>query len=345
MAEKKIQISDDSGTTWYTFTGNSGDLSEEAEQIDDSIYGTSYGSNTVGLLTWSLSSNALYKGFAGYEATIKKSGTSTPITGGGMTQVGSTSTWETTLATTNIWDRAVTVTVYDTAVDVTADVESIDYIWGRITFTSGSEPVGAVTADFSHLPTADYGKAREFTLTQNADTIDTSDFETVQANSGYRTYEPSTRTVSLSMSGFYALSNGFKALLEAREEMVIEINPSGSSTESACRGYFKVGTSSQSGDFGGNEDESVDMVLSSPDVDIVPFSWIHPSTTTMPDAVKLAIEAWQDELKYDYRYLADGLIGSSGTGCLTDVSLSAGLSSMSEVSISVQGDGELTPVA
>jgi len=291
-----------------------------------------------------MSTNALYKGFAGYSATIKKSGTSTAVTGGGMTQVGATSTWEATSSANNMWDRNVTVTVYNDAVDVTSDVESIDYLWGRVTFTSGSEPAGVVTADFNYLPSSAYGVAREFTLTQNAETVDTTDLDTAQGNGGFRTFDASTRDVSLSLSGFYNLSNGFKTLLEGRDELIIEINPSGSSTESACRGFFKPVSTNQSGDFGGAEDEGVEFQLSVPDSDITPFSWVHPSTTTIPTAIQKAITAWQDELTYKYKYLDNGVAGQSGDGLITDISLSSGLSAMSEFSVSIQGTGTRTTV-
>lgn len=344
MAEKQIKISSDGGSTFNTFPGSSGEYGMERESLDDSTYGFSFKSTRPGLGTWSMSTNAFYKGYSGYEAKILKSGTSTTATGGGMTQVGATSVWATTLTSTNMWNRlGATVVVYDGVVDVTADVASIDYIWGRVTFTTGSEPVGVVTADFDYFPTSQYCVAREFTLTQSADTQDTTDFCSAQTNK-YRSFKPTTRTVSLSLSGFYALNNGFKLLVESSDELIIEISPAGLETESACRGIFRALTTGSSGDFGGAEDESVDFQLSVPDSTTVPFSWVHPDTTTIPVAIHDGLEAWQDEATYKYQYLPDGLAGEQGDGIITDISLSAGLSAMPEYSVSIQGSGARTVV-
>ena len=340
---KTIGISDDSGVSYSIFPGSSGDLATEGENIDDGIYGNKFASGEIGLLSWSLSTNAIYKGSVGYGTTLKKTGTSTAMTGEPLELI-SGKEYKTTAATKNIWDRTATFVIYDGVTDVTDQVETWDYLYGRVTFLAAYTVVGAITADGNYLPTSDYGSAREYTLTQNADTKPLTSFTIAQGNGGYTESGSSTKNVSLSLSGFYALSNGFKVLLASRGEIIIEIAPEGDVTGSTCRGFFKMSSTSQSGDFGGSEDESVDFVLSSPSSDIVPFKWDHPSTSTIPEAIKKALVSWEDELTYKYQYLEDGAVGSEGEGILTDVSLSGGLSSMNEYSIAVNGSGPLTPV-
>ncbi|MCK5604286.1 hypothetical protein KAR91_20525 [Candidatus Pacearchaeota archaeon] len=335
---KTLGISDDAGSTYSIFPGSSGDYQMEGEAISDSIYGQAFNSSLTGLISWTLSTNALYKAYAGYQATIKKSGTSTAMVGEPLELVTG-KTYKTTATTKNIWDRATTFVVYDGASDVTDQVETWDYLYGRVTFLAAYTVIGAITVDGNYFPTSAYGVAREFTLTQNADTIDTTDFDTAQSNAGFRTFNPSVKSVSLSLSGFYNLANGFKDLLQGREEMIIEITPAGVATESSCRGFFKPMSTGQSGDHGGSEDESVDFQLSVPASNIVPFKWDHPSTTTIPAAIQKAIKAWEDELTYKYQYLDDGSIGQEGDAVITDLSLSSGLSAMNEFAVSLQGSG------
>ena len=60
--------------TFSTVPGSTGDLSLDAERIDDTILGENYSSEYPGLIEWTLSTTAYYKGHAGYEAQIKKEG-------------------------------------------------------------------------------------------------------------------------------------------------------------------------------------------------------------------------------------------------------------------------------
>lgn len=68
MAAKVITVNG------YTIPGPSGNLSVEGETIDDTILGQSWSSNFVGLIGWNIGTTAYYKGKAGYESIIKKSG-------------------------------------------------------------------------------------------------------------------------------------------------------------------------------------------------------------------------------------------------------------------------------
>ena len=207
---------------------------------------------------------------------------------------------------------------------------------------------GAITITGSYFPTSVLGTANNYSLTQTADAIDSTDFATAQANGGFRTHNPGLRTVNLELTGFYALSNAFAASLEARSELIIEINPDGN-LKSLARGFFKASSHGQDGDVGALEEETVSFTLNVPDPSgtnppEIPFGWQHESDTTLSTALQKALTSWLDETKLDYRYLSDGVNGDSGTGVLTDISLSGGLETMNEFSISVQGDGDLTVV-
>jgi hypothetical protein len=341
---KTISVSADD-ITYYVLPGSSGDFNVEAEGLEDTTFGQSFSSTETGLLSWTSSANAYWKGFAGYVTTIKKSGTTTAMTGDAMSLV-SGKTYSIDAAAKEVWDHTATFVIYDGVTDVTAQVESINYLYGTVTFLSAYTVLGAVTVDGSYLPLAAYGKAQDFSLTQSAESVDTTDFDTAQGNGGYRTFVPGLRQVSLDLSGFYALSNGFKALLAAREECVIEISPDGAGA-SMCRGFFKPMTTGQSGDVGGNEQETVTFALSVPyvaGVAVTPFDWNHAVGSSIPLGVKTCLDAWEAETLIYVKYLSDGAAGDKGSVVTTDFSLSSGLSAMSEFSLSAQGSGAPTVI-
>ena len=133
---KRVQISDDDGSTWYTLPGNSGELSQDAGTIDDSIFGQEFSSGQAGAINWSINANAIYKGYSGYVAKILKNGSSTSMTAEAMTLV-SGKTYKITNAAKNVWDRTATWIVYGNAVAIDpSNIQSIDYLFGRVTFKS-----------------------------------------------------------------------------------------------------------------------------------------------------------------------------------------------------------------
>lgn len=342
---KKIQISDDNGVTWYTLPGNSGELNSEAGSIDDTVYGQSYKSTQSGLIGWTLSANGLYKGFAGYVADLRITGTPVAMVGEAMSLVTG-KTYQVTLAARRSFDPAAAITVYDGGTPVVAaDIASIDYLFGRVTFAVGYTVSGAVTVDASYLPLSTIARASGFTLTQTTDSVDDTDFETAQANDGHRVYKAGLKTVSLALNGIYSASNNWRTLLFARERVLIEINPDGAG-KSVARGFFKPTAAGQSGNVGDQEAATATFPLSVPDIDLMqyPFSWIHDPSTTLNPAILRALAAWQNDYMYSYRYLFDGTNGFEGDGIVTDLSLAGGLEVMNEFTVNVQGSGQMAAV-
>ena len=342
---KRIRLSSDGGTVFYTLPGNSGELRNEAGEIVDTVFGQEFQSTQPGLIGWSITSNALYKGFAGYVATIKRVGTSTAIVGGGMTLVTG-KTYRITNAAHTIWDRNATLTVKDNAVTVAAsNIESIDFLYGRVTFAAAYTVTGPVTVDFNYFPTTALCGANTFTLTQTAEAVDTTDMCLAQGNGGYRVFEYGLKSVGLEMSGFYNLAAGYLALLQSRAELIIEINPDGSN-ESVCRGFFRCTSEGLSGAVGNPEEESVSFALAVPDEELLykPFRWSHTTTTTLNQAIRIALDAWETSDTIDAQYLPNGTTGVEGQVIVTEVSLTGGLEAMNEFSVQLQGLGILSTV-
>lgn len=340
MGAKTIAVSSDD-TTYYVLPGNTGEFSDNLGVLDDTIFGQTYKSQQPNLISWGVSANALYKGFAGYMVNIKQAGTPTVMTTEPMSLV-SGKTYKTTAATKNVWDRTTPVTVFDNGVNQNANVLNIDWIYGQVTFKPAYTVTGPVTVTGKYLPMTTLAKYQKFSLTQSMDAINDSDIPTLQANSGHQTYDFGLRTVSLEVSGVYASSNGYRAALVARNEVVIEINPDGGS-KSVARGFFRPATRKQSGKVGALEEETMNWNLSVPDdaLMLAPFSWQF-TNTDLSVAVQKCLTAFQNNTNIFVKYAPDGVTGLKGSAVVTDFSLSGGMDAMNEFSVNLQGDGTVT---
>src|SRR5688500_17864632 len=114
---KRVRLSDDAGTNWYTLPGNSAELANEAGEIADTVFGQNYSSAQTGMLGWTLSANGLYKGFAGYVAKIMKSGTPTAMTAEPMALV-SGKTYQVTNAAKRTFSRTAALTFLGNAIAI-----------------------------------------------------------------------------------------------------------------------------------------------------------------------------------------------------------------------------------
>jgi len=344
---KKFQISIDSGTTYFTFPGDTAALDSTATDIKDTVFGQNWESGQTGLAEWTMSANGFYKGFAGYVAQIRKGGTPTTMTGEATTFLTGKS-YQITNAAHQVIDRTQTVTVKDNAVSQNANVLSIDYLWGIVTFKASYTVVTPVTIDGKYIPMTQIAKGQTFTLTQTAGTIDTTDFPTAQGNGGFKTVSQGLNVVNLELGGVYAITNGWLAALTARSEVMIEITPDGNE-QAACRGIFKPLNEGQSGKVGELEAEATKFVLAVPDPSAYPlltspFSWRFASGSTLSQSLQNALTQWQNAASANFNYLYDGTNGQTGVGVITDMTLKGGLDVMNEFTIKVMGSGALSAV-
>ena len=340
---KVINVSDDSGSNWYPIPGPDGSFSVDGDQIDDSVLGQTYKSSQTGLATWAVNARGYYKGFAGYNADLKKDGTPVATTGEAMSLV-SGKTYRIDDTAKEVWDPDLTITVYDNASPVAAvDIESFNYLFGQVTFTSGYTVIGAITIDVTYFPLATFGKARSFTLTQSSDPLDTSDYQTVQANTGFRTHAAGLRTVDLELSGIFNATDDWAGELINRNVILIEINADGNQ-KSTARGWFQIVTTNQEGDVGDNETETVSFSLNVQDQDQDPFAWDHASDTTLATSIQKILTAFEAQTDLDVQYLYDGTNGVTGVTVVTESTLSSDIEGMNEFSFTFTGDGATTAV-
>lgn len=347
MAAKRIQVSVDGGTTFRTLPGSSGEYNEELNTITDTVFGQTFESNDVSIGQWDVSCNSFFKGAVGYCAKIRAGGTPVVMTSQAATLV-SGKTYRITDTTKRIIDYFTAVTVEDGGVDKSAEVEGIDYLNGEITFRSSYTPTGAITITGKYVPTAIVAKGRSFTLTQNANAIDTTDYETACGNDGWRTHKPGLRTANMDFSGLYDVTNGAAAALRARTPVVIEVSPD-NSTDTVFRGFFKRQNRGQSGDVGALEEERQTFGLWVPDGDLVmrPFGWYFGANSKLNQAVKDCVGAWQAETLVKVRYQDDPDVAGSGhvgDAVVTEATLSNNFDGINEFRIGFRGSGVPTSV-
>ncbi len=342
MGAKRIQVSIDAGSTYRTLPGSSGEFREEVSTNNDTVFGQTFESNEVSVGMWEVNGNAYMKGVVGYCAKIRQGGTAVSMTAEATTFV-SGKTYQITATAKRIIDYFSTLTVFDNAVDHTADVVSVDYLNGLVTFASGYTVTGPVTVTGYYTPTSVIARAKSFDLTQNANAIDTSDYDTVCTNGGWRTHTPGLRTVSLDLSGIYALVNGAAAALRGRLPIIIEVTPDNSTT-SFFRGYFKRHNRAQSGEVGALEEETQTFGLWVPDGGLVvaPFSWYFGGASVVNLAIQNIMTAWQGEdiLKVRYQDDPDSAgAGHVGDAVVTEASLSGSVEGIHEFSFGFRGTG------
>lgn len=348
MAAKIIALSAND-ITYHVLPGSQGELSRDGAVIDDTIFGQSFKSGLTGILTWSVTANALYKGFAGYQTTLKKPGTSTAMAAEACSLV-SGKTYQITNAAKRVINRSVNVTVFDNGVDRTANVLHIDYLFGKITFLSSYAVVGPVTITGQYYPLQVLGKTQSYTLTQTAEPIKDTDFPTAQANGGFNTHRPGLRTIMVEVPAVHSMYDGWQQFLINRNEIIIEICPDGNQ-KSIARGFFRLMSDKQAGNVGALEMETLNFQLNvpiagSPQPSIqFPFSWDHANDSPIPNAVKTALDAFINETGIYVKYLPEGTNGIKGAGVVSNMTLTGGLESANSFAVTIMGDGGITDVA
>lgn len=338
MATKELRVSADD-VTYYVLPGNTGDISFEGSQLDDTIFGQEFSSSETGLINWTVSGNALYRGFAGYNSIVRRNGAATTsFTGETLAQVDSSQTYRISDPTKAVWDWDAGVTIKDGGTPVVAsNIEEIDYLFGEVTFVSGYSPTGSITADGEFYTMATYGRANSFSLTQTADTTDTTSFEDAQANGGFNEFRATLLTADLELSGFYRSDNDNFGELSNRNSFILELDVAGDGT-SIARGVYKVGSASQSGDVGGDEESTLSLTLAVPE-GIKPFGWQHSSASIIPQGLLVIQDGWINRTPIYVEYLPEGQgkYGYTGQAIVTDASISSGVDAMVEASVSLQG--------
>lgn len=343
MAAKTISLSADD-VTYHLLPGGTGEINRDGAVIEDTIFGQTYKSGFTGPINWGISANAIYKGFAGYLAKLLKPGVSTAMTDEATTLV-SGKTYRITNATKRVINRAIAVVVEDNAVDHTADVESINFLFGEVTFKAAYTPTGPITITGEYFPLVTLSKYTGYTLNMTADAIRDSDMPALQLNNGYHTHRPGLKMVNIELPNVFNGSDDWPSALDDRGEYVIEINPDGTGVNgSFARGFFRLMSARQSGNVGALEEENLRFELNVPIQNTgpsitAPFGWFHAVGSPIPNAIKTALDRMLADQTLYARYLHDGVAGWKGQGVLTSMSLSSGMEAPNAFSVGLSMSG------
>ena len=209
-------------------------------------------------------------GVAGYNAVLKRSGFETVFTSEAMSTVaGSTETagkhWSIDDSTKDLFVRTAVVTFTDASSTISStDILDINYLFGKVIFKS-THPAVNVTGQY--FPLSNIAGAHAYTLTQQNDVLDDTDF----TSTGFRSKVMGLQTVDLSVTRWDSLDLEFVHDIlgtstgrAPRIPLVAEIQPGGGSNPVA-RGYFVMEAENRSGDVSGLESADVSLQLEGDD--------------------------------------------------------------------------------
>lgn len=124
---------------------------------------------------------------AGFNSTVKISGTPTAFTGEACSVVSAGSVYQITDTTKRIVDPATAVVVKDNGVTKAASLYVFDYLFGKVTFV-GYTASGPVTVDGAFIPVLSVVDARSYSINRSRALLDSTSFDFAAANQAARRY-------------------------------------------------------------------------------------------------------------------------------------------------------------
>lgn len=112
---------------------------------------------------------------AAHSTTLKISGTAVPVTGEATTSLGG-GAYQITSSSRRIMAPSATPVVKDGGTPVSSALYAVNYQFGIITF-DGYSPGGAITVDYSYLPTQAIAEVFTFNFSVKADLLDTTSYD------------------------------------------------------------------------------------------------------------------------------------------------------------------------
>jgi hypothetical protein len=351
MAAKRVRISTDNAT-WYTLPGSQGTFHSMMGQTTDTVFGQNFESKQPDIGSWEVTSDAIFKGVVGYNAVISIPGTPTTMTAEACALV-SGKTYQITNAAHRVISFNDSLTVLDNAVDHTANVSTIDYLTGTITFLSAYTPTGPITVTGKYIPLVAVSKAKSFNLTQTSTTIDSTGYDDAQGNSGFKVQSSGLLTVSLTINGIQKIQNGWEALLVARGICYVQIDLDTTNPGvNVFRGFFKLNDRNEAGNVGALETEDIKMDLWVPYSNFLawPASWYFTGGSTMPVAIQEILTSFYTQTLIYCQYLPTGTVGNTpmdgltGQGFVSECTLANTVDGLNTFTVHIMGTGTPTAV-
>lgn len=315
-------------------------MSIEGNVIDDTNFLTNNGFKTslVGLQMWSVEGSGHISGNAGYLTTIKKSGSTTAFTDEATTLV-SGKTYRINNTAKRVWDEGVAVVVKDNNVDHTADVVSINYLFGEVTFAGGYSVTGAVTVTGSYLPMTTVAQAQAWDLSLEADVLDATDYETAAGNGGTRVHKVGLSSFNLTVERWEDISHDYEDLLTARTPLVVEVVTANGNL--SFRGWYQISTANKAGNVTDLESESIELVGYGRLNQNFNYAVV---TAGIVDGIENLLASFFARTAATLQYLPSGTTGLSGLAFVSSLGFSGDVQGVDEFSASLVSGGGLSEV-
>lgn len=317
-------------------------LNLEGDQIDITNYITA-GDNgiknyLVGLLDAGIESDGNLSSVQGYLMELKKSGSTTALTDEPMSVVTG-KTYQVTDAAKRLFDPNVALVFEDNGTPVNvSNIESINYLFGRVTFTSGYSVTGPITvASGSYLPLATVAQnTGAFEIALTADVLDATTRPDAQGNGGLKVNKVGLIDSSASAERLDDLQRVYKDLLIARTPFVIESKLAGGAL--ITRGWYTLRTVNGEGAVDGLEMENMEFAPYGPAAGEA-FSYL--ATGSFNAGLLAALDAFFARDTVEVKYLIDSENGHAINCYVSQLTISADMSTET-FNLSLVGAGALS---
>jgi hypothetical protein len=163
-----------------------------------------------------------------------------------------------------VWNRLSTFTFYEDSVEISSsDISSIDYLFGKVTFSTSK--TGSITVDGDYLPTSLIAGGYEATMNRTNQLFTSTD----QSNAGFETKETGIKDVNITVSRFDDLSGDFVTILNSGTPIVVEFAPV---STKVYRGWFILSGKDQTIDVNALIEDTLTFDLSGDDEEGKTFS-------------------------------------------------------------------------
>ena len=165
------------------------------------------------------------------------------------------------------WDRTSTAPAIfvsgATASDISADVESINYVKGIVTFTTPHSTSTTITMDVDYLTSSYLAGGRNWSVDVDSDMLDVTAFSTTATDVTWRTFVAGLNGAEVSIERLFQDSTAnvfWDALAAGSSNFIVELVPDGAGGD-RFEGFARVSQFSPSVEIDGTADEGVTLTV------------------------------------------------------------------------------------
>lgn len=218
------------------------------------------------------------------------------------------------------------------------DIDSFDYLFGKVTLASGYTVLGSIGVDVTYIPVAAVAQANSYGLDLSGDVKDVTDYETAQANGGWRVNAINLIDTSLTIERFQDFAHTFYDLLVAGTPALIEIvTANGALT---FRGWYVLEEAP-------TEDETAEFYMESLSFQLYgryTQNFGYEATASLNAGLKAIFDSFTARTAATLQWTGDGSTGFEMDGLVSSISLSGELEGVDEMNVEVVSAGAPTKI-